>query len=152
MLVATRDFTFMFWPMTAELDYLSIPECIINKLNYGYYTCSLVWLSTYGQSISKQHTFPLNSRPLIRVLYYIRSLSCKLEKCCFAKYVVVAVVDVVFVTLPRNREGVIFSLQFACVCLSVCLSVSEQNSSWTDAQILTQFSLNDCLLHWLEPY
>ena len=28
-----------------------------------------------------------------------------------------------FVTPPRNRGGVIFSLQFVCVCVCVCLSV-----------------------------
>ena len=29
-------------------DDLSIHDCIINKLNYGYYTCALVWPSTSG--------------------------------------------------------------------------------------------------------
>ena len=59
-------------------------------------------------------------------------------------------------TPPRNREEDIFSLQFVCVCvcLSVCVSgiSSEQNSSRKDALIWTRFSLNDCLLLWLEPY
>ena len=40
-------------------DILSIQECIINKFNYGYCTCALVWLSTSGNNKSKQHTFPL---------------------------------------------------------------------------------------------
>ena len=69
-------------------------------------------------------------------------------------------------TPPRNRGGVIFSLQFVCVyvCLCVCLSVcvfvcvcvsdvfKKQNSSRTDEPIWTRFSLNGCLSHWLEPY
>ena len=38
-------------------------------------------------------------------------------------------------TPPRNRGGVIFSLQF-CVRVSVCLSVSDQTSSQTYAPIL----------------
>ena len=59
------------------------------------------------------------------------------------------------VTPPRNRGGVIFSLQFVCVCVSVCLWVSstcEKNSSRTSEPIWTRFSLNCCLPHWLEPY
>ena len=57
-------------------------------------------------------------------------------------------------TPPRNRGDVIFSLQFVstCVCLSLCLSVSEQNSSRTDAPIWTQFLLNGYLQHLLRPY
>ena len=59
-------------------------------------------------------------------------------------------------TPPRNRGGVIFSLQFVCVwvCVSVCVSnfSCEQNSSRTDAPIWTRFSLNGCLPHWLGPY
>ena len=60
-----------------------------------------------------------------------------------------------FFTPPRNRGGVIFSLQFVCVsvCLSVCVCVCvcvrlfscEQNSSRTNAPIWTRFSLNGCL-------
>ena len=60
------------------------------------------------------------------------------------------------ITPPRNRGGVIFSLQFVCVCvcLSVCVSGNscEQNSSRTNAPIWMRFSLNGCFLHWLEPY
>ena len=66
---------------------------------------------------------------------------------------------VIFITSPRNRGGVIFSLQFVCVyvcvCVSVCLCVQfscEQNSSQTDAPIWTRFSLNGCFPHWLKPY
>ena len=57
-----------------------------------------------------------------------------------------------FVTPPRNRGGVIFSLQF--VCVSVCMpdTACEQNSSRTNAPIWTRFSLNGCLAHWLKPY
>ena len=63
----------------------------------------------------------------------------------------------VMIIPPRNRGGIIFSLQFVCVsvCLCVCLCVRnscEQNSSRTDAPIWTWFSLNGCLPHWLEPY
>ena len=58
----------------------------------------------------------------------------------------------IIITPPRNRGGVIFSLQFVCVsvCLSVCVSDStcEQNSDRTNASIWTQFSLNG----WLGPY
>ena len=41
-----------------------------------------------------------------------------------------------------------------CVCVwwCVCVSVSEQNSSRTEAPIWTRFLLNGCLLHWLGPY
>ena len=58
-----------------------------------------------------------------------------------------------FFSRPRYRGGVIFSLQFVCVfvCVSVRLSC-DQNSSQTDEPIRTRFSLNGCLLHWLEPY
>ena len=59
-------------------------------------------------------------------------------------------------TPPRNRGGVIFSLQFVsvCVCVSVCVSnfSCEQSSSRTDAPILKRFSLNVCLAHWLRSY
>ena len=59
-------------------------------------------------------------------------------------------------TPPRNRWGVIFSLQFVCVFLSVCVCIRliacEQNSSQTDALIWTRFSLNGCLSHWVESY
>ena len=46
-------------------------------------------------------------------------------------------------TPPRNHGGVIISLQFVsvCVCVSVCLSASEQNYSQTDAPTWTQFLL-----------
>ena len=53
---------------------------------------------------------------------------------------------IAFITPPRNRGGVIFSLQFVClsvylsVCLSVCLMFScEQNSSRMDEPIWTRF-------------
>ena len=39
-----------------------------------------------------------------------------------------------------------------CVWWCVCVSVSEQNSSRTEAPIWTRFLLNGCLLHWLGPY
>ena len=62
----------------------------------------------------------------------------------------------VFFTPPRNHGGIIFSLQFVCVCVSVCVAVRlnscEKNSSRTDEQIWTRFSLNGCLEHWLKPY
>ena len=48
------------------------------------------------------------------------------------------------VTPPRNRGGVIFSLQFVCVsvCLCVCVSGTscEQNSSRTNEPIWTNCS------------
>ena len=53
-----------------------------------------------------------------------------------------------FITPPRNRGGVIFSLQFVCLC--VCLSVCLSNR--THKPILTRFSLDSCLSHFLEPY
>ena len=49
---ATGDLTFMF-PIIAN-DNLSNQECIINKLNYGYFTCALMWLSTLGNFRSWQ--------------------------------------------------------------------------------------------------
>ena len=68
-----------------------------------------------------------------------------------------------FFTPPRNRGGVIFSLQFVCVSVCVCVRPDMlvnkipaekmhqfgRNSSRTDAPIWTRFSLNGCLLHWL---
>ena len=59
----------------------------------------------------------------------------------------------IIITPPRNQWGVIFSLQFVCLCVSVCVcdSPCEQNSSRTDASIYTRFSLNVCFTHWLEP-
>ena len=56
------------------------------------------------------------------------------------------------INVDRKRGGVKFSLQFVYVYLSVGVYVNEQNSSRTDASILTQFSLNGCFLHWLGPY
>ena len=56
-------------------------------------------------------------------------------------------------TPPQNRGGVIFSLQFVCVSVCVCMSVyvsgtsCEQNSSRKDAPIWTRFSLNGCFPH-----
>ena len=54
--------------------------------------------------------------------------------------------------LLLHRGGVIFSLQFVFVCVFVCLSVSEYNSSQTNGPIWTQFSLNGYLLHWLKHF
>ena len=61
-----------------------------------------------------------------------------------------------FFTPPRNHGGVIFSLQFVCVCVCVCLSVClsvcvsgntcEQNSSRTDAPIWMLTALAQTLL------
>ena len=48
-------------------------------------------------------------------------------------------------------EGLYFHNSLS-VCVWVCLSISEQNSSRTDAPICTQFLLNSCLPHWLRPY
>ena len=42
-------------------------------------------------------------------------------------------------------------LYFHC-SLTGCLSVSKQNSSYTEAPILMRFWLIGCLLHWLNPY
>ena len=58
-------------------------------------------------------------------------------------------------TPPRNRGGVVFSLQFVsvCVCDGVCACLMfpcEQYSSRTDVPIWTRFSLNCCLPHWLK--
>ena len=39
-----------------------------------------------------------------------------------------------FFTPPRNRGGVIFSLQFVCVCVCVCLYVCVQLCLWTKFQ------------------
>ena len=45
-----------------------------------------------------------------------------------------------FFTPPRIRGGVIFSLQFVCVCVCVSGYSCEQNSSRTDIPIWTQFA------------
>ena len=76
--------------------------------------------------------------------------------------IIIVIIIIIIITSPRNRGGVIFSLQFVCVsvCLSVCVCVCvcvqlfscEQNSSRTDAPIWTRFSLNGCLYHLLGPY
>ena len=52
------------------------------------------------------------------------------------------------ITTPQKGGGVVFSLQFfsVYVCLSVCVSVNEQNSSRTDAPIWTWFSLIGLLI------
>ena len=63
------------------------------------------------------------------------------------------VIGLSFYTSLREHAGVIFSLQFVCVCvflfvcLSVCLSLSEQNYSRMDGPIWTRFSLDSCLPH-----
>ena len=46
-----------------------------------------------------------------------------------------------FVTPPRNHGGVIFSLQFVCVCVCLSGSACKQNSSQTDPPIWTWFLL-----------
>ena len=52
---------------------------------------------------------------------------------------------------PRNRGwGYIFTT--ICLCVCECVFSCEQNSSRKDEPIWTQFSLNDCLQHWLEPF
>ena len=40
-------------------------------------------------------------------------------------YIVSSIIIIIIITSPRNRGGVIFSLQFVCVsvCVCVCLSV-----------------------------
>ena len=43
-------------------------------------------------------------------------------------------------------------LIFLAVCLCECLSVSQQNSSRTEAPIWTWFLLHGCVVHWLGPY
>ena len=56
-------------------------------------------------------------------------------------------------TPPRNRGGVIFSLQF--VCVSVCVSgilVNKIPAERMHRPIWTRFSLNGCLQHWLGTY
>ena len=58
----------------------------------------------------------------------------------------------VVVVPPRNRGGVILLLQFVCLSVCVCVSVCEQNTDRTATPILTQSSLNSCLLQSLEPY
>ena len=50
-------------------------------------------------------------------------------------------------------EGLYFHYSLpVCVNLTVCLGVSEQNVSRADSPILTQFSLNGCIPHWLKAY
>ena len=62
----------------------------------------------------------------------------------------------VIFTPPRNRGGVMFSLQFVCVsvCQWVCpmFSCEQNSSSRTDEPIWSRFSVNGCLPHWLKPY
>ena len=76
----------------------------------------------------------INSGGLVKTEYVILSLIVhRLENMlnCLESIAVVAIVlyDFIyfFITPPRNRGGVIFSLQFVClsvcVCVSVCLSV-----------------------------
>ena len=64
-----------------------------------------------------------------------------------------------FLTPPRNRGGVIFSLQFVCVsvCLCVCLSVCPTRLvNKIPAERMHRFArcflLNGCFPHWLGPY
>ena len=68
------------------------------------------------------------------------------------------VVYVLWILPVTPKRRAIFSLQFVCVCvcLSVCLSVCPALFLWTKFQPndcgWMWFSLNSCLLHWLEPY
>ena len=58
-------------------------------------------------------------------------------------------------TPPRNRGGVIFSLQFVCVsvCLWVCPALLlNKIPAKRMNRFGREFSLNGCLPHWLEPY
>ena len=55
-------------------------------------------------------------------------------------------------TSTKSWRGYIFIAVCLRVCLCVCLNACELNSSRTDASIWTRFSLDGCLLHWLEPY
>ena len=69
----------------------------------------------------------------------------------------IVIIIMLFLHLHKIVEGYIFTAVCLCVCLSVWLSVCptlhacEQNSSRTDAPIWTQFLLNGCLAHWLNP-
>ena len=53
---------------------------------------------------------------------------------------------------PRNRGGIVFSLQFVSVCVCVSGSACEQHFSQMDEPIWTWFLLHGCLLHWLNSY
>ena len=57
-------------------------------------------------------------------------------------------------TPPRNRGGVIFSLQFVCVsvCLCVCVCVRPDFLVNKIPAERTRFSINGCLTQWLKPY
>ena len=55
-----------------------------------------------------------------------------------------------FYTSTKSWRGYIFIAVCLCVCLCVRNSC-EQNSSRTDAPILTRFLLNGCLQHWHGP-
>ena len=49
-----------------------------------------------------------------------------------------------FYTSTKSWRGYIF--------IADCLSVSEHNSYWANAQILMRFLLIGCLPHWLRPF
>ena len=50
---------FGYLPMTAHEWWSINPRLHHKELNFGYYTCTLVWLSISGHNKSKQHTFTL---------------------------------------------------------------------------------------------
>ena len=110
-----------------------------------------------GKLVRKKKKTMANKHKKVIDVVFIKSrnyicLKCWLQSLYFDK--------IYLFTPPRNRGGVIFSLQFVCVsvclCVCVCVCVSgtscEQNSSRTDPPIWTRFSLNGCFPHWLRPY
>ena len=116
--------------------HVRIHEWIQNIYKFkGNYEMSFVFIATI--------------RTAVKYLF----LSLRSPLCCGVNYVCGSFL--LHFTPPRNRGGVIFSLQFVyvSVCVRVFLIFScEQNYSRMDVPIWTRFSLNGYLPHWLKPY
>ena len=79
------------------------------------------------------------------VFVYVCMCVCMLLCICVYRVYVCICMCMVYVMCvfksPRNRGGVIFSLQFVCVSVCVPDSACEQNSSRTDETIWTLLKL-----------
>ena len=111
-------------------------------------SCFLSWkhtLATISVTLSFHDCLGINIKAISAYTRFARSVTLTLA---------LGWLNSGFFTPPRNRGGVIFLLQFVClcVCVSVCMSVCEQNADRPATPILTQSSLNSCLLQSLEPY
>ena len=123
------SFRFLFYRNTISFVWRSLWYSFVIQLQRGYFFPPI--LICDGRTI-KYLFVCLNTKRDLHSYYYLPN----------------------YYTSTKSWRGYIFTSVCLCVCVSVCVSnfSCEQNSSQTDAQIWTRFSLNGCFLHWLKPY